>query len=111
VLLEVLHLLEHRRAGRSQPARSTDDDAAVLAFCVRVDGADRKRHLLLIVGIRSFCKVRALRVGGMPPGCSLLALRAGSTETTGIGLPPVEGILMDTQVVLYSLNTEARTPT
>jgi hypothetical protein len=38
-------------------------------------------------------------------------LRAGSTEITGIGLPPVEGILMDSQVVLYSLNTEARTPT
>ena len=44
MLLEVLHLLEHRRAGRCEASDAADDDAAVLALGVGVDGIDGERH-------------------------------------------------------------------
>ena len=94
VLLEVLHLLEHRRAGRREPADAADDHPAVLALGMGVDRIDRDSRLLDRQG-HSAASMSAIGRFRWPAG------RDGVVASASMG----------SEVVLYTLNTEARTPT
>ena len=85
MLLEVLHLLEHRLAGSREHPDPTHDDTTVLALGMRIDSINGERHRLVAILQRS--------------------RRPGSVCASK------EGNVVGSEVVLYTLNTEARTPT